>query len=82
MMKSRWVKRFDCLRRGKSAGLATVKFAILLLLAVSLVGPNNASAQAAPAAGIEADTDWREDYAYLVGMQAYIYRLPGIPLYA
>jgi len=29
-------------------------------------------------AGITAATDWREDYAYLVGMQAYIYGYPAL----
>ncbi|MBF7729082.1 DUF1254 domain-containing protein [Pseudomonas sp. N040] len=56
------------------------KFAAALLLCFSASGafPVSAAESLAPAASPPAATPWNEEFAYLTGMQAYIYAFPAI----
>ena len=49
-----------------------------LALVACACAPGEAPESVAQDAGAEPVTEWREDYAYLVGMQAYIYGYPAI----
>ena len=55
--------------------------AAALVLGLCTVVPPQAAQSLAPAAGLPGDVAWNEEFAYLTGMQAYVYGFPAI-LYA
>jgi len=81
MMKISWIKVAAGGIRGRAEGLSRIMSVLCLALftAVCVAGESTKSENVS--AGITAATDWREDYAYIVGMQAYIYGYPAL-LYA
>lgn len=78
MVKISWVKKAGnhVESRGEYASRYVLAFCLAMVTTVCVsseaVQPNEVSAE------ITAATDWREDYAYLVGMQAYIYGYPAL----
>ena len=81
MMRISWGKIAAGGIRGGAEGLSRIMavFCLALFSAVCVAGESTKSEKVS--AGIAAATDWREDYAYIVGMQAYIYGYPAL-LYA
>ena len=81
MMKISWIKVAEGGIRGRAEGLSRIMpvFCLALFTAVCVAGESTKSEKVS--AGITAATDWREDYAYIVGIQAYIYGYPAL-LYA
>jgi hypothetical protein len=61
-------------RDGVSRYLATVFIAMTSVVCLSSIAARADDISAS----ISASTDWREDYAYIVGMQAYIYGYPAL----
>ena len=62
----------------KPAGTPGYLASIFLALVTTVCCSAAAQTAQNVTAGISLETDWREDYAYIVGMQAYIYGYPAL----
>ena len=65
-------------RSKKPAGTPGYLASIFLALVTTVCCSAAAQTALNVTAGISLETDWREDYAYIVGMQAYIYGYPAL----
>ena len=64
--------------RKPPAGMSVHVVAVFLALVTTVCFSAEAQRAEKVTAGITRDSDWREDYAYIVGMQAYIYGYPAL----
>jgi hypothetical protein len=77
-MKTREPKIHGYELSGKPLGTPGYLVAIFLALVTTVCFSAEAQTAKNVTAGITRDSDWREDYAYIVGMQAYIYGYPAL----
>jgi len=78
MTKINWLQAAGNGVRNTAKGLSGCVLALFLALGAAVCIASESKQSAEAPAGITAATDWREDYAYLVGMQAYIYGYPAL----
>ena len=78
MIKNSWIKHAGI--HVASVGECVSRYTLALFLAIvtTVCVASEAAQTNDVSVGITAATDWREDYAYLVGMQAYIYGYPAL----
>ena len=77
-MKISSVQGAELHARHRSEGFLRYVAALLLALLATVCVSSESKQSEGVFAGISAATDWREDYAYIVGMQAYVYGYPAL----
>jgi hypothetical protein len=77
-MKSSYIQGAEKHVWRRAEGLCRYVLVLGLALLATVCVSSESNESEGVSAGITAATDWREDYAYIVGMQAYIYGYPAL----
>ncbi len=78
MTKNEWHQGQGISLRGSIKGLLKSLFVLSLFLCTTVGASSETALPGKISAGLTAATDWREDQAYFLGMQAYIYGYPAL----